>query len=127
MKKRKIGNLEVSEIGMGCMGFSHGYGKLPTREYSIEAIRKGHDFGCTFFDTAEAYGEQTQWRGHNEEILGEAVKDFRHDVVLATKIHPYAGAIGNGGPLYDEIRSHLEDSMKRLQTDYVDLYYPPRG
>ena len=59
MKTRKIGNLEVSEIGMGCMGFSHGYGKIPERDYSIEAICKAYDFGCTFFDTAEAYGGQT--------------------------------------------------------------------
>ena len=56
MKKRLLGTIEVSEIGMGCMGFSHGYGDIPTAEYSIEAIRRAYDYGCTFFDTAEGYG-----------------------------------------------------------------------
>jgi len=85
MKKRMIGNIEVSEIGMGCMGFSHGYGQIPERGYSINAIQKAHNYGCTFFDTAEVYGSALYHTGHNEEILGEAVKDFRQDVVLATK------------------------------------------
>ena len=69
MKKRFIGKLEVSPIGMGCMGFSHGYGKIPEKQYSIEAIRKAYAFGCTFFDTAEVYGNELYWEGHNEEIL----------------------------------------------------------
>ena len=56
MEKRRLRNIEVSPIGIGCMGFSHGYGEIPTEEYSIEAIRKAYEFGCTFFDTAEAYG-----------------------------------------------------------------------
>ena len=56
-----IGQLEVSPIGMGCMGFSHGYGQIPDREYSIEAIRKAYEFGCTFFDTAETYGRDLYW------------------------------------------------------------------
>lgn len=123
MKKRMIGNLEVSEIGMGCMGFSHGYGKVPERDYSIEAIRKAYDFGCTFFDTAEAYGGQTLYFGHNEEILGEAVHDFRRDVVLATKFHPMLGSMKDSKGLEAVIREHLEASLKRLMTDYVDLYY----
>ena len=123
MQKRKIGNLTVSEIGMGCMGLSHGYGKLPEPEYSIEAIQKAHAFGCTFFDTAEVYGMQTRWLGHNEEIVGKAVKDFRKDVVIATKIHPSTERLKSGEKLYDVIRTHLEASMKRLGTDYVDLYY----
>lgn len=59
MNKRKLGNIEVSPIGMGCMGISHGYGEIPDRDYSIEAIRKAHEFGCTFFDTAEAYYPKT--------------------------------------------------------------------
>lgn len=87
MNKRFVGGLEVSPIGMGCMGFSHGYGKIPDRDYSIEAIRKAYDFGCTFFDTAETYGHDLYWEGHNEEILGEAVEAFRNRVVLATKLH----------------------------------------
>ena len=123
MKKRMIGNLEVSEIGMGCMGFSHGYGKVPERDYAIEAIRKAHDFGCTFFDTAEAYGGQTLYFGHNEEILGEAVHGFRRDVVLATKFHPMLGSMKDSKGLETVIREHLAASLKRLRTDYVDLYY----
>lgn len=123
MEKRRIGNLEVSKIGMGCMGFSHGYGKIPELDYSIEAIRKAYDFGCTFYDTAEIYGVQTKWLGHNEEILGKAVKPFRKNVVLATKIHPATEQLKQGKELYRVIREHLEASLKRLETDYVDLYY----
>ena len=89
MQKRKLGIIEVSPIGVGCMGFSHGYGEIPSEEYSIEAIHRAYDFGCTFFDTAEAYGPNLlpQNRGHNEKIVGKAVKEFRNDVVLATKLH----------------------------------------
>ena len=123
MKKRMIGRLEISEIGMGCMGLSHGYGKIPDRDYSIEAIRKAYDFGCTFFDTAEAYGGQTMYFGHNEEILGDAVQDFRKNVVLATKFHPMLGSMKDMKGLEAVIREHLEASLKRLKTDYVDLYY----
>ena len=123
MEKRRIGNLEVSGIGMGCMGFSHGYGKIPEIDYSIEAIRKAYDFGCTFYDTAEIYGVQTRWLGHNEEILGKAVKPFRQNVVLATKIHPATEQLKQEKELYSVVREHLEASLKRLETDYVDLYY----
>ena len=123
MEKRYIGDLEVSEIGMGCMGFSHGYGKIPEVDYSIQAIQKGYDLGCTFFGTAEVYGMQTRWLGHNEEIVGQAVRPFRNKVVLATKIHPSTERLAQGERLDQVIRSHLEASMKRLQTDYVDLYY----
>lgn len=123
MKTRKLGNIEVSEIGIGCMGFSHGYGEIPEEEYSIEAIRKAFDYGCTFFDTAEGYGAMLYGAGHNEKILGKAVKDFRDKVVLATKFH-----FMNDAPQGDEaverfMREHLTKSMKNLQTDYVDLYY----
>ena len=86
MEKRMIGQLEVSPIGMGCMGFSHGYGQIPDREYSIEAIRKAYEFGCTFFDTAETYGRDLYWEGHNEDILGEAVEPFRNKIILGYKI-----------------------------------------
>lgn len=79
MDKRFLRNIEVSPIGMGCMAFSHGYGQIPSEEYAVEAIRKAYDYGCNFFDTAESYGEQLYYRGHNEQILGKAV--------LATKIH----------------------------------------
>ncbi len=123
MQTRFLRDLEVSPIGMGCMGFSHGYGKVPEEPYAIEAIHKAHDFGCTFFDTAEGYGKEQFYAGHNEELLGKALSPFRKDVVLATKFH--LGELGSlqDVVLYDVIRQHLEASMKRLQTDYVDLYY----
>lgn len=127
MNKRKLGKLEVSEIGMGCMGFSHGYGQVPEEAYSIEAIRKAHDAGCTFFDTAETYGSDLFSPGHNERILGKAVEAFRKDVVLATKLlitpEEY---VGKCLTLYDATRKHLEESMRNLRTDYVDLYYMHR-
>lgn len=123
MNIRRIGNLEVSEIGIGCMGFSHGYGEVPSEEYSIEAIRRARDFGCTFFDTAESYGAQMFWPGHNEQLVGKALEPFRKDVVLATKMHVRPDDIESGLPLLDVFRGHLENSMRNLRTDYVDLYY----
>lgn len=123
MKTRKIGNIEVSSVGMGCMGFSHGYGEVPEESYSIEAIRKAHDFGCTFFDTAETYGAEQFHEGHNEELVGKAVDPFRKEVVIATKFHLRECDYAEGTNLYDNIRSHLEKSLERLRTDYVDLYY----
>ena len=124
MNARKLGTMEVSPIGMGCMGLSHGYGEIPERAYSIEAIRKAHAFGCTFFDTAEAYGPNLmpENRGHNERIVGEAVRDFRKEVVLATKLHLDTLEVSAKG-LEAVVREHLEASLKRLQTDYADLYY----
>lgn len=124
MNARKLREIEVSPIGMGCMGFSHGYGEIPSREYSIQAIRRAHEFGCTFFDTAESYGPNLlpENRGHNEKIVGEAVHPFRQDVVLATKLHLDAGDVREKG-LENVIREHLEASLQRLQTDYADLYY----
>lgn len=121
MIKRKIGQLEVSPIGMGCMAFSHGYGRIPDEGYSIEAIRKAHDFGCIFYDTAEVYGAQLYYPGHNEQILGKAVEGFREEVVLATKF--FAGSSGSRCGLEKSIRNHLEKSLENLRTDYVDLYY----
>lgn len=124
MNARKLGTMEVSPIGMGCMGLSHGYGEIPERAYSIEAIRKAHAFGCTFFDTAEAYGPNLlpENRGHNERIVGEAVRDFRKEVILATKLHLDTLEVSAKG-LESVVREHLEASLKRLQTDYADLYY----
>lgn len=123
MEKRFIGQLEVSPIGMGCMGFSHGYGQIPNRTYSIEAIRKAYEFGCTFFDTAETYGRELYWEGHNEEILGEAIEPFRNEIVLATKLHIHDEEVTEDMNLYDLIKGHLLKSLKRLRTEYVDLYY----
>lgn len=109
---------------MGCMGFSHGYGEIPERDYSIEAIRKAHAFGCTFFDTAEAYGPNLlpENRGHNERIVGEAVHAFRKDVVLATKLHLDTAEVSAKG-LETVVREHVAASLERLQTEYADLYY----
>ena len=123
MKTRYLGTIPVSEIGMGCMGFSHGYGQIPPEEYSVEAIRKAYDFGCTFFDTAESYGAQLYHPGHNEMLVGKAVKGFREKIILATKFH-FAGETPSGKEEVESVmRRHLEQSMKNLQTDHIDLYY----
>ena len=120
MKTRLLRDIEVSEVGMGCMAFSHGYGKIPDEKYSIEAIQGAFDHGCTFFDTAEVYSPNLSGIGHNERIVGKALKDVREDVVLATKLFL---RVGRGETAYQVIRSHLEASMERLQTEWVDLYY----
>lgn len=122
MDIRRIGPLEVSPIGMGCMGFSHGYGAVPDEAYSVRAIQKAYDFGCTFFDTAEGYGREQFYPGHNEQLVGKAVEPFRKRIVIATKFHVATEEIQNK-PLYNVVRQHLEDSMKNLRTDYIDLYY----
>lgn len=105
---------------MGCMAFSHGYGRIPEEKYSIEAIRNAYDHGCTFFDTAEVYSPNLSGIGHNELIVGKALKGFREEVVLATKLMLHGFGFGS---VYKSIRSHLEGSLERLQTDYVDIYY----
>jgi len=113
-------DIEVSEVGMGCMAFSHGYGQIPEEQYSIEAIRNAYERGCTFFDTAEVYSPNLSGIGHNELIVGKALKGFREEVVLATKLMLHGFGFGS---VYKTIRSHLEGSLDRLQTDYVDIYY----
>ncbi|CNF09037.1 aldo/keto reductase [Yersinia frederiksenii] len=118
MKTRKLRELNVSAIGLGCMGFSHGYGPAPERNESVRLIRRAFDMGCDFFDTAEVYGA-----GDNELIVGEALKPLRQKVTLATKLHI---PDDNDKPLNVVIRDHLDASLKRLQTDYVDLYYQHR-
>ncbi len=123
MDKRSVGKLQVSPVGMGCMGFSHGYGALPTAEYAIDAIRAAYDFGCTFFDTAEVYGPNLQENGHNERIVGKAVSGFRKDVQICTKLMPKPGDIGQYNSVYAMLRHHAELSLKALGTDYIDLYY----
>lgn len=123
MKKRLLGSLEVSEIGMGCMGFSHGYGQVPEESYSIRAIEMAHDFGCTFFDTAETYGREMFYAGHNEELVGKALAPFRKHVILATKFHIHPEDLEEGASLNEAVERHLKASMKRLGTDYIDLYY----
>lgn len=123
MEKRRLRDLEVTPIGMGCMGFSHGYGAVPGKDYTIEAIRAAADFGCTFFDTAEVCGRKEFWPGHDEEMEGEALEPFRKNVVLATKFFLPDDEVAADGDLYATIRRHLEASLLRLCTDYVDLYY----
>lgn len=119
MKKRRLRDIEVSAIGYGVMGFSHGYGILPPKEEAIRLIRMSYDLGCTFFDTAEGYGN-----GDNEVLLGEAVKPFRKRVVIATKFNPIRSiADSSKGTPGQQVEARLDASMKRLGTDYVDLYY----
>ena len=124
MEKRKLGNsgLEVSAIGLGCMGMSHGYTPLPDRNEMIKLIRTAYEKGEAFFDTAEVYGPFT-----NEELVGEAVEPFRKDVVVATK---FGWDVANGHPGLnsrpEHIRKVVEQSLKRLRTDYIDLYYQHR-
>ena len=118
MKTRMLREIEVSEVGMGCMAFSHGYGKIPSEQYSIEAIRNAYEHGCTLFDTAEVYSPNLAGIGHNELIVGKALRDVRDNVVIATKLF-----LRESGNVYDSIRHHLDGSLERLKTDYVDLYY----
>lgn len=120
MKTRMLHDIEVSEVGMGCMAFSHGYGKIPPESYSIEAIRGAYEHGCTFFDTAEVYSPNLIGSGHNERIVGKALEPYRGDVVIATKLMLRGGF---GRDVYRMIRRHLEESLSRLRTDYIDLYY----
>ena len=125
MNRRKLGNggPEVSAIGLGCMGMSHGYTPLPDRNEMIKLIRAAYEQGENFFDTAEAYGPFT-----NEELVGEAVAPFRKEVVIATK---FGWDVINGNPggfnsRPEHIRKVVEQSLSRLKTDYIDLYYQHR-
>lgn len=121
MKKRMLGKLEVSPVGMGCMALSHGYGQIPPEEYSIEAIRRAYEAGCTFFDTAEIYGSQLYYIGHNEQIVGKALEGVRKNVVLASKL--FISPEEYRADLEGAIRSHLAKTLENLRTDYLDLYY----
>ncbi len=122
MDKRKLGRIEVTEIGIGCMGFSHGYGAAPPEDYSVDAIRSSYEYGCDFFDTAEGYGTEQFYPGHNEEVVGKALKPYRDDCVIATKLHISESELADDS-LYSVIRRHLERSMRNLGTDHVELYY----
>jgi aryl-alcohol dehydrogenase-like predicted oxidoreductase len=124
MKKRKLGSsgLEVSAIGLGCMGLSYAYGPETSKEDGIKLIRRAFELGVTFFDTAEAYGPYK-----NEELVGEAIAPFRDEVILATKFGFEKGqsAIGlNSKP--ENIRHVTESALKRLKTDRIDLLYQHR-
>src|SRR3974390_1384910 len=124
MNKRKLGSggLEVSALGLGCMGLTFGYGPATERNEAIRLIRAAYERGVTFFDTAEAYGPYA-----NEELVGEAVEPFRKNVVIATKFGFKGGTPQKGldrGP--GRIRKHTEAALKRLRTDVIDLLYQHR-
>ena len=124
MQKRKLGNsgLEVSAIGLGCMGLSYGYGPAADRQEAIKLVRAAVERGVTFFDTAEAYGPFT-----NEELVGEALAPVRTQVVIATKFGFKAGKVEDGldsKPAH--IRAVAEASLKRLKTNVIDLFYQHR-
>ena len=124
MKKRKLGNsgLEVSAIGLGCMGLSFGYGPATDRKEAINLIRSAYELGVTFYDSAEAYGPFT-----NEEIVGEAVAPFRDQVVLATKFGFVDGITSKGlDSTPKNIRAVVNAALKRLRTDRIDLLYQHR-
>lgn len=121
MQTRKLGNLEVSAIGLGCMGMSFGYGKVANKNEIISLIRKSFDNGVTFFDTAEIYGPFT-----NEELVGEALEPIRQNVIIATK---FGFDIQNFLKLNsrpENIRNVAEASLKRLRTETIDLFYQHR-
>ncbi len=128
MQKRKLGksNLEVSALGLGCMGLSSGFGPPVEKQYGISLIRAAFERGVTFFDTAEAYGPFA-----NEELVGEALAPFRDQVVIGTKfgfkIDPRAERTLAGVDSRPEhIREVAEASLKRLKTDVIDLFYQHR-
>jgi aryl-alcohol dehydrogenase-like predicted oxidoreductase len=123
MKKRKLGNsnLEVSAIGLGCMGMSFGYGPAADKKQAISVIRAAVERGVTFFDTAEVYGPLT-----NEELVGEALAPFRDKVVIATKYGFDLAAFPGLNSRPEHIKQVAEASLKRLKTDVIDLFYQHR-
>ena len=126
MKKRRLGNLEVSALGLGCMGMSASYGRIPDKQEMISLLRAAVDRGITFFDTAEVYGPFT-----NEELVGEALSPTRNEVVIATKFGFKLDATGQRTWLgVDSRPEHIKEvadaSLKRLKTDYIDLFYQHR-
>ncbi|MFL0497821.1 aldo/keto reductase [Priestia megaterium] len=124
MQKRLLGKsgLEVSSIGLGCMGMSHGYGPAPDKQEMISLIHAAIDRGVNFFDTAEVYGPYV-----NEELVGEALAPFKGEVVIATK---FGIKIVNGKQVVEskpeQIKQSVEDSLKRLNVEAIDLYYQHR-
>src|SRR6202795_2829815 len=128
MKKRKLGKsnaLEVSEIGLGCMGMSFGYGPAHDKREMISLIRSAVERGVTFFDTAEVYGPFT-----NEELVGEALAPFREQVVIATKFgikfDPSTGKQAGLDSRPEHIKQVAEASLRRLKSDVIDLFYQHR-
>lgn len=124
MEKRKLGKsgLEVSALGLGCMGLSFGLGEPLEKNDAIKIIREAYELGVTFFDSAEAYGPYV-----NEEVVGEALQPFRDEVVIATKFG-FKNAVPSQGTdsRPEVIRAHTEAALKRLRTDRIDLLYQHR-
>ena len=130
MKKRSIGNFSVSEIGLGCMGFSQSYPPFPDKKDAIKTIREAVELGVDFFDTAEAYGPYK-----NEELVGEALEPYREEVIIATKFGwdiPDVADAYNTQNLFglnsrpERIRKAVEGALRRLRTDHIDLLYQHR-
>src|ERR1051326_7975800 len=127
MRKRKLGNggLEVSAVGLGCMGLSYGYGPATEKQQALTLIRTAVDRGVTFFDTAEAYGPFA-----NEELVGEALAPHRERVVIATKFGFDIAPDGQRRPGLNSRPEHIkqvaEASLKRLKTAIIDLFSQPR-
>lgn len=124
MQKRKLGRsgLEVSALGLGCMGLSYGYGPAADKQDAVALLHAAVERGVTFFDTAEAYGP-----GANEELLGEALAPYRDEVVIATKFGFKNGTPSDGVDSRPErIRQVAEESLRRLNTDRIDLFYQHR-
>ena len=124
MQKRKLGKngLEVSALGLGCMGMNYAYGEIPGKKEMISLIQKAVEDGVTLFDTAEMYGPFT-----NEELLGKALAPYRDQVVIATK---FGIKMQDGKQVQDsrpeQIRNSIEGSLKRLNSEFIDLYYQHR-
>ncbi|MDE7322937.1 MAG: aldo/keto reductase [Lachnospiraceae bacterium] len=129
MEKRKIGALEVSAVGLGCMGITHASGAPMTVVEGVKVLQQAFDYGYTLFDTAECYTgiNADGTTAYNEEVVGEALHLVRDKVVIATKCgvqHGKGGLIMDSRP--ETIRKSVEGSLKRLKTDYIDLYYQHR-
>lgn len=128
MQKRILGkNLEVTTVGLGCMGFTHAYGPVMDEDTAARAIAEAVDMGYSFFDTAECYiGNRADGStAYNEDLVGRALMPYRSQVKIATKCGAHHSSEGmlvmDSRP--ETIRSSVEGSLKRLQTDYIDLYY----
>lgn len=130
MKKRKIGNLGVSAVGLGCMGLSHAYGTAVDKNESINILKKAYEMGYTFFDTAECYTGlyEDGSISYNEELVGQALQNIRNKVVIATKFGVHhandKSLILDSTPA--TIKKSIEGSLKKLKTEYIDLYFQHR-
>lgn len=131
MKQRRLGKTDmyVNPVGLGCMGLSHASGTPTPKEEAVKILQEAHQIGYNFYDTAECYTgiNPDGTINYNEEIVGEAIKDFRDEIVLCTKF----GVTHKGDHLEldsspERIRKSIEGSLKKLQTDYIDIYYQRR-